>query len=109
MHPRGVGVGDGLQLLVIDSPGVPFEVVAKNVFLLCHKLGQLHIGEYIARHSLALCVLEGHLPNQRIRILGHKEREPGDKPVFFGSEHGVAGMVGCLAAIHLGLAGAEGG
>ena len=109
MHPSGVGVGDGLQRLVVDSPGIPFEVVAKDIFLLCHELGQLHIGEYIARHSLTPCVAEGHLPNQRIRILGHKERKLGSKPVLFGGEYGVARMVGRLAAIHLRLTGAEGG
>ena len=109
MHPRGVGVDDGLQLFVIDCPGVPFQVVAEDILLLCHELGQLHIGEYITLHGLALCVAEGYLPNERIRVLGHKELEPGNKPVLLGGKYGAARMVRCLAAIHLRLTGAEGG
>lgn len=29
MHPRSISVGDGLQILIIDRSGVPFEVVSE--------------------------------------------------------------------------------
>ena len=73
VHPGGVSIGDGLQVLVKYGVGVPLEILTEDVLLPCQKLAQLHIGEDVAGDFCAAIVRELQIPHQRVIVLRHEE------------------------------------
>ena len=107
VHPGGVGIGDGLQLLVEHRAGIPLEIIAEDVLFPREKLAEFHIGKDVAGYLLAALVRELEIPHQRVIVLGHKELQGGDQSVLFCGEGGIPRRVAGLPEIHRRLTGAE--